>query len=138
MGSVLAAFRDRLPGRAAVVLAAKVISGSLLVLALVLIGGQHSCNLLSGCMTNTFLLMTPLTLSLTGLAMGLLLSAFRDVLLALPPMSLLERDIESVAGPAGENLDRLYLSLTNYMPVYYFDATIWGVVPASASSQLNI
>jgi hypothetical protein len=89
-------------------------------------------------MTNTFLLMTPLTLSLTGLAMGLLLSAFRDVLLALPPMSLLERDIESVAGPAGENLDRLYLSLTNYMPVYCFDATIWGVVPASASSQLNI
>ena len=44
------------------------------------------------------------SLSITMLAAGLLLSAFRDLVFDLGTIELLERDIEAVADPINEDL----------------------------------
>ena len=44
-------------------------------------------------------------LGITLLAASLLMSALKDVFLVLGRIALLERDVESIAGPLNENLD---------------------------------
>jgi len=96
--------RIRFPSKASIVCTFKVIGGSTATLAAVL-SGQHLCPPNIFCMDLGFYMRIHLwSLSITMLAAGLLLSAFRDLVFDLGTIELLERDIEAVADPINEDL----------------------------------
>ena len=100
--------RIRFPSKESIFCAFKIIGGSAAVFAIVLDGINFS-----SCPPGTFC--APIfefhamridlwSVGTMLLALGLLLSALKDILLGLGSLELLERDIESIAYPFSENL----------------------------------
>ena len=96
--------RIQLPSKALVLCTCKIFGGTVATLAAVL-SGENFCqpNFFGSCL-GYFMRTDLLSFSIALLAMGLLLSAFRDLLQDFEQFVLLRRDIESLAEHGDKDL----------------------------------